>query len=74
MMTAQSTAEDQVDQVPDTSLEDENARLRKSVDDLRKVNAQQLQRLVQQELLQIRIKELEQHNRLLEQKVAGQGK
>lgn len=49
------------------ALEDENEQLRNTVDQLRvtveqlsKINNQQVQRLVQQELLRLRIKELEQ--------------
>lgn len=41
-------------------LEDENEQLRETVERLKTVNAQQVQRIVEQELLKIRIKELEQ--------------
>jgi len=42
------------------ALEDENEKLRDTVERLKKVNAQQVLRLTQQSLLEIRIKELEQ--------------
>ena len=71
MMTAQSDAGEQIEPVPENHLEDENKKLRHDLDQLKKVNNQQIQRLVQQELLQIRIKELEQQNRLLEQRLAA---
>ena len=41
-------------------LEDENKKLRAENERLREINANQLQRLVNQELLKSRIKELEQ--------------
>jgi hypothetical protein len=42
-----------------TALQDENEKLKKTVEQLKSVNAEQLQRLVNAELLRDRINELE---------------
>ena len=42
------------------SLQDENEKLNSTIDRLKKINAEQVQRLTEQELLRVRIRELEQ--------------